>query len=117
MQILSAKGTIEVPATNAGAGAAVDFSEAGPGSTYLQLTGTFSATYKIEGSIDDGATWQDLGALFFDASTGSPAGSAIAAPGLFFYISPGRPPQKLRWKNVSFSSGAPVGHYSYRWPL
>lgn len=117
MHIIVKKGAMEVPASAGGAGTAVDFSEAGPGSTLLQIGGSFVASYQIEGSIDEGSSWTDLGGLFFDVTTGSPAGSAIAAPALFAYGGNTRPPPKIRWKNVAYTSGTPTGLYSYRSPL
>lgn len=109
-------GSMEVPVAADSDGAAVDFSQAGVGGAYLQIGGSFSASYQIHGSIDGGATWVDVTALFFDASTGTFL-AEISAPVLCVCAGSVRPPLSLRVHCVSHSAGAPTGAYSYRSPI
>lgn len=52
-----------------------------PGTFRLQVSGTFTATYLVEGSVD-GVNWNDITPTFVNASTGV-AITTITAPGLY----------------------------------
>ncbi len=72
-------------------------------SHYIQVNGTFVATYHIEASIDDGATWFDANELAAGSDFGalSSAKSAVIAA----------PARLLRINVTAYTSGTIVAKY------
>jgi hypothetical protein len=71
-------------------------------SLFVQVEGTFSATYVVEVSID-GKTWFDLGTLI-DTRIGTGFGASITAPVLAIAVGPYGPPRYLRAKCTAYTS-------------
>lgn len=104
------KGSMGMPAS-VSSGAGVGFALAVPGSVYVQVLGSFTATYQIQGS-NDGETWEDTTLTWIDLSTGNFA-SGVAGPGLYAFGAALKPPPFLRFACTAYTSGAPTATFSY----
>lgn len=74
-----------------------------PGSFFLQVSGTFSATYLLEGSVD-GINWIDISPRLVNVNTGS-AVTTLTAAGL--YQCTASTPPLVRIRCTAYTSGTP----------
>ena len=83
-------------------GAVAEVGHLALGSLYLQVGGTFSATYHLEMSVD-GNTWFDVSTKFTDVVAGSAAGSSLVTGKLLNFA--GVPARFLRTNCTAYSTG------------
>jgi len=74
----------------------------GAAPVFFQITGTFSASYVAEVSVD-GATWVDASQVLYDVSTGNVMTSPITAPVILFANAP---LPRMRFRCSAFTSAS-----------
>lgn len=79
----------------------------GAAPVWIQVTGTFTATYVPEVSVD-GNVWVDATKLLYDASTGAVLSGAVTAPKLLYTM---QNLPRFRWRCSAFTSAGAVVTY------